>query len=84
MHRVNIVNLNSINVMTLIQVALILQLHYFIIYNIISVVLPSLAYDDLQLAFANQQAAMTENQINNNENPAIDNSSSSIVPKVVF
>jgi hypothetical protein len=60
-------------------VALILQLHYFIIYNIISVVLPSLAYDDLQLAFANQQAAMTDN-----DNPAIDNSSSSIVPKVVF
>jgi hypothetical protein len=48
------------------------------------VVLPSLAYDDLQLAFANQQAAMTENQINNSDNPAIDNSSSSIVPKVVF
>jgi len=52
---------------------------------ILSLLLPALAYDDSQLAFANQQAAMTESQINNNDNPANDNSSSSsIVPKVVF
>ncbi len=51
---------------------------------ILSLLLPALAYDDSQLAFANQQAAMTENQINNNDNPVNDNSSSSIVPKVVI
>jgi hypothetical protein len=51
---------------------------------ILSLLLPALAYDDSQLAFANQQAAMTENQINNNDNPANNNSSSSIVPKVVI
>ena len=51
---------------------------------IISMLLPALAYDDYsQLASANQQATMTENQINNNNNSANDNSRS-IVPKVVF
>jgi len=35
---------------------------------IISMLLPVLAYDDLQLAFANQPTTMTENQINNHDN----------------
>jgi len=51
---------------------------------IISLLLPSLAYDDLQLAFANQQTTMTENQINNHDNPANGISSSSSAPKVVI
>jgi peptidoglycan/xylan/chitin deacetylase (PgdA/CDA1 family) len=51
---------------------------------IISTILPALSHDDNQLAFANQQAIMTENQINNNDNSANDNSSSRIVPKVVL
>ena len=49
---------------------------------ILSLLLPALAYDDRQLAFANQ-TTMTKNQINNNDNPA-NAYSNSTTPKVAI
>jgi peptidoglycan/xylan/chitin deacetylase (PgdA/CDA1 family) len=53
-----------------------------LLFTIISLLLSPFVYEDQQLAFANQ-TTMIKNQINNNDNPANDNSSS-IVPKVAF
>ena len=51
---------------------------------ILSLLSPTLAYDDQQLAFANQQITMTKNQINNNNDDPANSNNSGIVPKVVF
>jgi len=54
------------------------------IVSLLALLILALAYDDLQLAFANQQTTMAENQINNHDNLSNDNNTSSSVPKVVF
>jgi hypothetical protein len=49
---------------------------------IISPLLPRFAHEDQQLVFANR-TTMIKDQINNNDSPA-NNNSSSVVPKVAF